>query len=420
VARSQRESDGAPDRVQDLIERIDNAVWNLLPGYDDATLSHGEYVRFLTNNVERLLAAVTEGRSFTPDDTAPAHELGERRADQGMPFESMVRSYHLSERIMLDTLLATHDDLSSDDLRSTVSLLHENNGALAEASYLSFLGALMTITVSHDVITRLRSALIAAIIERDTHAAQRVANILGVADQLGRTGRALVFRPPDGVDARSFQRRAIAGLERQEVTVVTDGIWNQALVIVALEPHDGPAHIAAAVQDLTALRDWRVAIGSRCTGPGGVSDSIEDAITAFRFIRGASEHQRTPAVVLFDDVQAETLLAGDTRRATALIDHHLGPILGDDDLMETLTAFVGTGGSTKRTAEQLFLHPNSVTYRLNKISRRLGRDPRNFADLVELAFAIRAHTAIRLASSQEDTTGAAIPNATDSTPPGDA
>jgi hypothetical protein len=148
VTRAQRAGDGAPLQIDDLVARIDRAVWNLVPGYNDATLSHGEYVRYLTSNVERLLAAVTERRSFTRDDMAPAHELGERRADQGMPFESMVRSYHLSERIMLDTLLAAHSGLGADQLRSSVSLLHENNGALAEASYLAFLGTLMTITVS--------------------------------------------------------------------------------------------------------------------------------------------------------------------------------------------------------------------------------------------------------------------------------
>jgi DNA-binding PucR family transcriptional regulator len=253
------------------------------------------------------------------------------------------------------------------------------------------------------VLTRLRGALVAALIERDAQAVRRVATVLGVTEQLGSASRAMLLRPPDGVDAGQVRRRVVAGLQRQHV-VVADGPWNRALVIIAAEPDGGAADLAVALDGLAAIAGWHVAIGSRATHAAGVSDSIEDAITALRFVRREGERPERPVVVLFDDVQAETLLTGDARRAAALIAHHLGPILDDADLMETLAAFVDTGGSTKRTAERLFLHPNSVTYRLNKISGRLGRDPRDFADLVDLALAVRTHTAVRLAG-QDDVSG---------------
>ena len=53
-------------------------------------------------------------------------------------------------------------------------------------------------------------------------------------------------------------------------------------------------------------------------------------------------------------------------------------------LMGTLRTWLSCGGSTEATAKALFCHPNTVRYRLNRVSEHTGRsltDPQAVAEL---------------------------------------
>ena len=45
--------------------------------------------------------------------------------------------------------------------------------------------------------------------------------------------------------------------------------------------------------------------------------------------------------------------------------------------------------SVKGAAERLFVHPNTVRYRLRRIAEITGRDMRSFAELMDLVTVIR-------------------------------
>ena len=51
--------------------------------------------------------------------------------------------------------------------------------------------------------------------------------------------------------------------------------------------------------------------------------------------------------------------------------------LGDADpaLAETLDAYLDSGGAIEACARKLFVHPNTVRYRLKRITDFTGRDP---------------------------------------------
>lgn len=59
-------------------------------------------------------------------------------------------------------------------------------------------------------------------------------------------------------------------------------------------------------------------------------------------------------------------------------------------LVSTLRAFLDVDGSTKTTAERLFLHPNSLRQRLKRVHDLSGADPRSFEDRVALAVGLWA------------------------------
>ncbi|MGN6598522.1 MAG: PucR family transcriptional regulator [Actinomycetes bacterium] len=88
--------------------------------------------------------------------------------------------------------------------------------------------------------------------------------------------------------------------------------------------------------------------------------------------------ERLPVDVLrpFVDELAAPLLAHDR-------DHH-------SDLVRTLDAFVAAGGSVTDTARALYLHPNSVRLRLQRVRSLTGRDPMALDDLIALRIALVA------------------------------
>jgi len=73
----------------------------------------------------------------------------------------------------------------------------------------------------------------------------------------------------------------------------------------------------------------------------------------------------------------------------------LGGLLAYDDahhagLLETLKAFLAQSGSWTRTAEELFLHINTVRYRITRVEELTGRDLSRLEDRVDLLLALHS------------------------------
>nr|WP_280369355.1 helix-turn-helix domain-containing protein [Nocardia wallacei] len=56
-------------------------------------------------------------------------------------------------------------------------------------------------------------------------------------------------------------------------------------------------------------------------------------------------------------------------------------------LADTLDAYLDCGGAVETCARQLFVHPNTVRYRLKRIADITGRDPMNPRDAYVLRIA---------------------------------
>lgn len=59
-----------------------------------------------------------------------------------------------------------------------------------------------------------------------------------------------------------------------------------------------------------------------------------------------------------------------------------------DGIIDTLRMFLACNQDVRETADALYVHKNTVIYRLNKIKERTGYDPRNFQDAVLLQTAL--------------------------------
>lgn len=58
----------------------------------------------------------------------------------------------------------------------------------------------------------------------------------------------------------------------------------------------------------------------------------------------------------------------------------------NDELIKTLQVYLSCNLNTNETANRLIIHRNTLNYRLNRICKITGKDPKNILELVELIF----------------------------------
>jgi DNA-binding PucR family transcriptional regulator len=79
----------------------------------------------------------------------------------------------------------------------------------------------------------------------------------------------------------------------------------------------------------------------------------------------------------YDRVELASLLASDLPRARAFVAARLGPLAAATEpaarLRETVLAFLVANGSGTRAAKELFVHHNTVAYRVKRAEELLGR-----------------------------------------------
>jgi sugar diacid utilization regulator len=104
------------------------------------------------------------------------------------------------------------------------------------------------------------------------------------------------------------------------------------------------------------------------------------ARTALSGLRAAPGWPDAPRPVATDDLLPERVLAGDGHARRHLVEAVFVPLSGaKDTLIDTLTAYFGHGRSLEGAARALFVHPNTVRYRLRQVADLTGlsaTDPR--------------------------------------------
>lgn len=66
----------------------------------------------------------------------------------------------------------------------------------------------------------------------------------------------------------------------------------------------------------------------------------------------------------------------------------LGPILKDEVLYKTVKTFIDSDLNLSVAASRLHLHRNTLIYRLNKVKKQVGLDPKKFSDAIQIKLGI--------------------------------
>ncbi|MEN2740896.1 helix-turn-helix domain-containing protein [Microbacterium sp. X-17] len=124
-----------------------------------------------------------------------------------------------------------------------------------------------------------------------------------------------------------------------------------------LEPGFGPGHLVLGPA-VPALVD--------------ASQSARASLAGFAVARA---WRNAPRPVEADDLLPERALAGDPLAKHTLVERIYRPLhTHSPDLVTTLWSYLDNGRSLEATARELFVHPNTVRYRLKRVSEVIGWD----------------------------------------------
>lgn len=187
----------------------------------------------------------------------------------------------------------------------------------------------------------------------------------------------LVGTAPRIVDVDQIRRTA-----RHVDADVLIGVQGSRLVVVIGRAtprgeQDAPLEHAHTFAQIAEALEPSFGAGHLVLGPE-VPDVVEAGKSAKAALAGfavARSWRNAPRPTLADDLLPERALAGDPIARGTLINRIYKPLKAHNpELLITLWAYLDNGRSLEATARELFVHPNTVRYRLKRISEVIGWD----------------------------------------------
>ncbi|WP_275412428.1 PucR family transcriptional regulator [Actinoplanes palleronii] len=188
----------------------------------------------------------------------------------------------------------------------------------------------------------------------------------------------VVGRSPGG-DITAVLHAVYRAARRARLEVI-GGVHGDRLVAVVGGATD-PVAAAAALS--SSFGDGPIVVGPSVPTLEQATESARAALAGFR---AAPAWPGAPTPVAADDLLPERALAGDLdARRKLRNDVYAALARAGSGLLETLDAFFAAGGVLESAARELYVHPNTVRYRLRRVAEVTGMTPLDGRD----AFALR-------------------------------
>ncbi|WMX48544.1 helix-turn-helix domain-containing protein [Streptomyces roseicoloratus] len=362
----------------------------------------GEILKQVARGIAAFAGMLRTGEPLGEDEQAAIRESAARRADEGVPIESVVGAYHVGAEECAARVLSTAEPMDHADVllvqHRLLGFLRQVSSAVA-AGYVeerqSALG---------DEQVALQS-LLSRLLEGGSP--QAAADRAGVQLPPSYLVLSVAMGPhPDellpGVNRPVVVRRKLRRL-RNELQRHTTGVplsvlsGDGGLVLI---PYGTPAadfgeadreRLAWLVGQFGRMCGAELLVAATAAPPEGVAEAARLASE----IREAAESSgRPPGLYLLDDVLLAYQLSrpGPARDRLAAL---LGPLDDRPELLDTLRTFLACGLDRRLAATRLQVHRNTVDYRLRKAADLTGLDAARGADLLTLQAALAAHDARR-------------------------
>jgi DNA-binding PucR family transcriptional regulator len=174
--------------------------------------------------------------------------------------------------------------------------------------------------------------------------------------------------PANREELASEDIRDVAARHGRAALTDIHGTWLVAIVSGQLTPTD-----KFLSELLGAFSEGSVVFGPTAPTLAAAYHSASEAIAGMNAVAGWSG---APRPVPARELLPERALAGDPSAVAALHTDVMRPLAdAGPALTETLDAYLDAGGAIEACARRLFVHPNTVRYRLKRITDFTGRDP---------------------------------------------
>jgi hypothetical protein len=244
---------------------------------------------------------------------------------------------------------------------------------------------------------RLEALVVDAVVRGDTDE-----TVLSRASTLGwRSPAAIVVavgQAPEGDSSQVLEAiRHSTAIARIDMLGSVQG--DRMIVILGGDGLRDDAAILALVRSIVGFfGPGPVVLGSPVAHLMDAAISTREALSGYRAAVGWPE---APRPVSAHDLLPERALAGDGHARRALARELYDPLLASGGgLLETLITFLDQGSSVEAAARALFVHPNTVRYRLRRIHEVSGYSPTDPRDAY----------ALRLSLTLGRLLGSAVPN----------
>jgi hypothetical protein len=172
--------------------------------------------------------------------------------------------------------------------------------------------------------------------------------------------------PPGDQDSRAAVRRAARSMGCE----VLVGVHADELVVVL---GGGPDLTAAVSRVCREFGAGPVVVGPRVDS---LAHAGESASAALAGLHAAAAWPDAPRPVPADALLPERALDGDPLARAALAEQVAMPLQSaGPELLETVRTVLGNGGNLEATARALFVHTNTVRYRLKRATELTGYSP---------------------------------------------
>ncbi|MGO1384182.1 MAG: PucR family transcriptional regulator [Arachnia sp.] len=128
-----------------------------------------------------------------------------------------------------------------------------------------------------------------------------------------------------------------------------------------------------------------IVVGPIADGLAGAPNSARAAASGYRAAVAWPEGPRT---MLSDDLLPERALSGDGHARRILGGSIYQSLATSKELLETCIGFLDSGSSMEATSRALFIHPNTVRYRIKRIQETTGYNPTDAREAYVLRIAV--------------------------------
>ena len=319
-----------------------------------------------------------------------AADQGRTGAGQGVPLAPLLDRYRVGLRVLWEAVLGgggAEDRLDRDCLARAASALWCLHDLWVQGMTDAYHKAAHEKALARE---RERSVLVGAVLDGRIHEAQDLWDTVE-ALRLPHDGpyvvvAAEVLEPGEQEQVRVVENRlSVAGVP-SAWRLVPEGHAAVAGVVAVR----GAARLETLTGVLSAAWTHRAGISPQFQAMGGARRALRFATLAMvgapRGSAGVTVFDRAPVAVLAasaPDVMAEVAEAvlGSLNR---LPDEERAVLVG------TLRTWLACGGSVDTAAKTLFCHPNTVRYRLNRVTEHTGRSLTDPRAVTELTLALQA------------------------------